>query len=142
MVKCHEKKYPIVSCDEDTRNGGIGIIGRRYSFHLMWREMEEMRAELDTLFHQASSGGRPLQTGGVADQMLPSVRGELRVDVREHSDDVIIVADLPGYEKENVTLQLLTCGHLRSRASAGRRKRRDTKGTMSGNACLIQCGGL
>jgi len=83
------------------------MIWRRYPFHSMWRDMEEMRAELDTLFHHASPGGRPLLTGDVADQVLPSVRGELRVDVREHGDDVIIVAYLPGYEKENVTLQLL-----------------------------------
>lgn len=31
----------------------------------------------------------------------------LRVDVREHDDEVIIVADLPGVEKDDVSLQLL-----------------------------------
>jgi len=39
--------------------------------------------------------------------MLPALRSEFRVDVREHDDDVIVVADLPGVEKDNVSLQLL-----------------------------------
>jgi HSP20 family protein len=68
--------------------------------------MEDMRAELENLFQQTYSGGKLLPPGGVADRMLPAIRGEFRVDVREHDDDVMIVADLPGVEKENVALQL------------------------------------
>ncbi len=33
--------------------------------------------------------------------------GEFRVDVREHDDEVIVVADLPGVEKDDVSLQFL-----------------------------------
>jgi HSP20 family protein len=40
--------------------------------------------------------------------MLPALRGEFRVDVREHDDEVIVVADLPGVEKDDVSLQLLS----------------------------------
>jgi HSP20 family protein len=69
--------------------------------------MEEMRAELDSMFRQMSAGGRLLPAGGMSDRMLPAIRGEFRVDVREHDDDVIVAADLPGVDKEAVALQLL-----------------------------------
>jgi len=80
---------------------------RRYPFESMWREMEDMRCEMDTLFNQVQTGGRLLPAGGVTDRMLPAIRGEFRVDVREHADEVIIVADLPGIEKDAVSLQLI-----------------------------------
>jgi len=73
----------------------------------MLSEMENMRAELENMFQMASSSGRLLPPGGVTDRMLPALRGEFRVDVREHDDEVIVVADLPGVEKENVSLNLV-----------------------------------
>jgi len=80
---------------------------RRYPVDSIWREMDEMRAELDSMFRQMSAGGRFLPAGGMGDRMLPAIRGEFRVDVREHDDEVIVVADLPGADKESVSLQLL-----------------------------------
>jgi HSP20 family protein len=80
---------------------------RRYPFESMWKEMEDMRAELENMFQLTSSGGRFLLPAGGSDRMLPALRGEFRVDVREHDDEVIVAADLPGVEKENVSLQLL-----------------------------------
>lgn len=83
------------------------MVLRRYPFESMWREMEEMRAELDNLFHQTATGSQLLLPGGIGDRMLPAIRGEFRVDVREHEDEVIVVADLPGVEKETVSLDIL-----------------------------------
>jgi HSP20 family protein len=81
---------------------------RRYPFESMWRDMEEMRSELEGIISQTyPTGSKLLLPGGVADRMLPAIRGVFRVDVREHADEVIIVADLPGIEKENVSLELL-----------------------------------
>lgn len=80
---------------------------RRYPIDSIWHEMEEMRAELDRLFRQMPEGGRFLPAGGMSDRMLPAIHGEFRVDVREHDDDVIVVADLPGVDKEAVSLQLV-----------------------------------
>lgn len=81
---------------------------RRYPFESMWRDMEEMRSELENIVSQTyPTGGKLLLPGGVADRMLPAIRGVFRVDVREHADEVIIVADLPGVEKEQVSLDLL-----------------------------------
>ena len=36
--------------------------------------------------------------------MLFAIRGELRVDIREHDDEMIAAADLPEVEKDAVTL--------------------------------------
>ena len=72
---------------------------RRYPFDSMWSEMENMRTELENMFQLASSGGRLLPAGGVTDRMLPALRNEFRIDVREHDDEVIVVADLPGVKK-------------------------------------------
>jgi HSP20 family protein len=69
--------------------------------------MEEMRADLDALFQTATPSHRLLPAGGVSDRMLPAIRGEFRIDVREHDDEVIVAADLPGIEKETVSLQLI-----------------------------------
>ena len=81
---------------------------RRYPFESMWREMEEMRSDLENLVQQTYPvGGKLLLPGGVADRMLPAIRGVFRVDVRDADDEVIIIADLPGVEKEDVSLQLL-----------------------------------
>ncbi|MFA4877760.1 MAG: Hsp20/alpha crystallin family protein [Methanoregula sp.] len=82
------------------------MVWRRYPFESMWREMEEMRQELDSLFQATASGQRLLPAGGVGDRMLPAIRGEFRIDVREHDNEVIVVADLPGVSKEAVSLQL------------------------------------
>ncbi len=80
---------------------------RRYPFESIWHEMEDMRADMENLFHQVQTSGRLLPAGGVSDRMLPAIRGEFRVDVRDHEDEVIVVADLPGINKEDVSLQLI-----------------------------------
>jgi HSP20 family protein len=87
--------------------GGNMMAWRYYPIDSIWHEMEAMQAELDNLFRQASVGGRLLPAGGVINRMLPAIRGEFRVDVRDHEDEIIVVADLPGVEKEAVALQLL-----------------------------------
>ncbi len=80
---------------------------RHYPFESMWREMEEMRSELDQLFSRNIPADRFLLPGGIGDRMIPAIRGEFRVDVREHEDEVIVVADLPGVEKEMITITLV-----------------------------------
>jgi HSP20 family protein len=45
--------------------------------------------------------------------MLPAIRGEFRVDVKDHDDEVIVAADLPGVEKDDVKMELLDPRTLR-----------------------------
>ena len=81
---------------------------RRYPFESVWREMDDMRAEMENLFRQVQTGERLLPAGGMTDRMLPAIRGGFRVDVREYNDEVLIVADLPGIEKEDISLDLVS----------------------------------
>lgn len=50
--------------------------------------------------------------GGVSDRFLPEVLGGFRVDVSEDEDEIVVVADLPGVEKENTTICLLSPTNL------------------------------
>ena len=79
---------------------------RRYPFDWMWRDLDEMMNDLEKRFSDLS-GSRVLPPGGFTERMLPAIRGEFRVDVRDHEDEVLVVADLPGCEKENVSLHLI-----------------------------------
>ena len=63
-----------------------------------------MMSEMENFFW----GGRMLPPGGFTDRMLPAIRGEFRVDVREHDDEIIVVADLPGVEKDDISLSLVS----------------------------------
>ncbi|RQD84307.1 MAG: Hsp20/alpha crystallin family protein [Methanocalculus sp. MSAO_Arc2] len=80
---------------------------RRYPFGSIGREIDEMMADMEGRFQEMFSEGRLLlPQGGVADRFVPAIRGEFRVDVSDHEDEVVIVADLPGLEKEDVRIQL------------------------------------
>ncbi|MDD4254499.1 MAG: Hsp20/alpha crystallin family protein [Methanofollis sp.] len=73
-----------------------------YSF---WRDfdevMNEMRAEMEGRFQSLIAESAPARA-------LPMLRGEgPRVDVYTHEDEVIVVADFPGAEKENISLRLI-----------------------------------
>lgn len=66
-----------------------------------------MLAKKESLFYAVSSGNRLLPSGGMSDRMLSSIQGEFRVGVSNHDEDVIVVADFPGVNKESVGMQLV-----------------------------------
>ena len=67
-----------------------------------WNEFDEMMAEMENKFLSALTSRSPRVYG-----MLPAIKGECTVDVRETETEIIVVADLPGVEKENITLNLI-----------------------------------
>ena len=72
----------------------------------MMRDMEDMRAEPESCFMKYHREKTP--SFRWYEQPDASVnRGEFRVDFREHDEDVIVVADLPGVNKESAALQLV-----------------------------------
>ncbi len=60
--------------------------------------------------------------GGVGDRFLPEVLGGFRVDVSEDEDDIVVVADLPGAEKENTTICLISPTNLWIASTRGSRR--------------------
>jgi HSP20 family protein len=78
---------------------------RRYPFHWMSRDIEDLMLDMERIWGPAAI--KVLPPGGIADRMLPAIRGEFRVDVRELEEEVIVVADLPGVEKEDIAVNLI-----------------------------------
>lgn len=79
----------------------------RGGFPSFWSDfdgmMNEMRSEMENRFQS-------LLTDAGAGRSLPALRTEEepRVDVCAHEDEVIVAVDLPGAEKENISLRLAT----------------------------------
>ncbi len=102
--------------------------------------MDEMMADMENRFWGPS--GRFLPAGGITDRMMPAIRGEFRVDIREHEDEVIVVADLPGAEKEDVRVTLLSPGTLEISAEKKSLKEEKEEGfyvreRMFGSMCRV-----
>ncbi|MDD1664015.1 MAG: Hsp20/alpha crystallin family protein [Methanomicrobiales archaeon] len=89
---------------------------RRYLYGPIWHEFDDLMAELETQFNdmiEELATTKALPGKDVRARMLPAIRGEFRVDVKEHDDEVIVAADLPGVEKEDVNIEVLDPRTLR-----------------------------
>ncbi|WP_332448848.1 Hsp20/alpha crystallin family protein [Methanoculleus sp.] len=82
----------------------------RGPYRTIWQDFDDLMAEMEGRFQSmlGSIGARGEEVRG---RVVPTVR-DLRVDVRDHEDEVIVVADLPGVEKENVAVRLIDPQHL------------------------------
>ncbi len=88
-------------------NGGLKamVYRRRYPFAWMQDEFDDLMNEMERRMNE-TFGTKALPGTELATRMVPALRGEFRVDVREHGDEVLVVADLPGVEKQDVSLRL------------------------------------
>ncbi|MDI6866358.1 Hsp20/alpha crystallin family protein [Methanoculleus sp.] len=82
----------------------------RAPYRTIWQEFDDLMAEMESRF-QSLLGGIGIGGEDVRGRALPAVR-DLRVDVRDHENEVIVVADLPGVEKENVSVRLIDPRHM------------------------------
>ena len=87
--------------------------GRDNPFSLFGRELDEMMAAMESRFQSMMDtsrffpGGLLPAAGPSAGKVMPVLREDLRIDLREMGDEVIVVADLPGVEKGDVSLRLV-----------------------------------
>jgi HSP20 family protein len=84
--------------------------GERDPYRTIWQDFDDIMAEMENRF-QSLLGGIGARGEEVRGRVVPAIR-DFRVDVREHEDEVIVVADLPGVEKENVSVRLIDPQHL------------------------------
>lgn len=77
-------------------------IRRRHPYNI-WNEFDRVFSEMENRFAQLTGETGP---GRMYSRIMPALREEFRVDVREHEDEVIVVADLPGVDKEGISLNL------------------------------------
>jgi HSP20 family protein len=89
---------------------------RRYLLGPFWNEFDDFMQEMETQFNEMVeelATNKTLPGKDMRARMLPAIRGEFRVDVKEHDDEVIVAADLPGVEKEDVSIAVLDPRTLR-----------------------------
>jgi HSP20 family protein len=104
---------------------------RRYLFGPFWQEFDDFMAEMETQFNEMLEDlatTKALPGREVRARMLPAIRGEFRVDVKEHDDEVIVAADLPGVEKEDVSLEVLDPRTLRIAFSRQQETKEESEG--------------
>jgi HSP20 family protein len=88
--------------DRQQKGEDIMIRRRRYPFALLWNELDEMMAEWESRVQNTITTGASLPS-----MVRPALKREFRVDVREEMDEVIVVADLPGVDKKDLTIRLI-----------------------------------
>jgi HSP20 family protein len=88
---------------------------RRYPFDSFWRDFDDMFTDMEHRFTAMMERLEPEKSLSIPrfpGRMLPALRGEFSVDVREHEDEVIVVADLPGVQKDDIQVSLLDSRNL------------------------------
>ncbi len=114
---------------------------RRRHYRPFWREFDEMIADMEAHLGEMvknleAQGYLPVP--GFEQRMVPALKGEFSVDVREHEDEVVVVADLPGVEKTDIAVylvdpQTLEISSVRERATETEREGYYVKERFSGS---------
>nr|WP_320160542.1 Hsp20/alpha crystallin family protein [uncultured Methanoregula sp.] len=82
----------------------------RIYYRSVFDELNDMREYMDTLFRQMAEppGTALLPATGEPAKMLPAATSNLRVDVSEQDDEVIVTADMiAGVTKKDITIDLI-----------------------------------
>ena len=96
-----------------------------------WQEFDDFMADMEGQFNEMLeelATTKALPAREMRARMLPAIRGEFRVDVKAHDDEVVVAADLPGVEKEDVSLSLLDPRTLRIAFSREQEKKEEAEG--------------
>ncbi|MDD1674584.1 MAG: hypothetical protein LUQ13_02965, partial [Methanomicrobiales archaeon] len=107
------KTLPIAACRfvHDRQNRRLMMaVSRRERTGAFSREFDDLFSEMENRFNALLEGFETtplLPAPAVRGRVAAGLRGEFQVDVREKEDEIIIEADLPGVEKEDVTIRLL-----------------------------------
>jgi len=104
---------------------------RRYLLGPFWQEFDDFMADMEGQFNEMLeelATTKALPAREMRARMLPAIRGEFRVDVKAHDDEVVVAADLPGVEKEDVSLSLLDPRTLRIAFSREQEKKEEAEG--------------
>lgn len=93
-------------------------------------ELDELREHVNYMFRQAfQPADTPLLTSGEKANMLSPYRHEMKVDVIEHDNEVIVTADMiPGVEKKNISLDLINSRALRISCERREEKKEEKEG--------------
>ena len=90
---------------------------------------DEVRAELEDWLSSMigeREPGRIIPAMGAGRSLPPAAFEDFTVDVAEHGDTVVVVADLPGVARENISIRLVDPGTL-SIASERKREQEEAR---------------
>jgi len=81
---------------------------------MAWRmrklyDMGKTMTEMEDMFNAVMQGMEVsglLRAPEIGRRVIPALRGSFRVDVREHDEEVIVAADMPGIDREKVSIRL------------------------------------
>ncbi|MDD1679186.1 MAG: Hsp20/alpha crystallin family protein [Methanomicrobiales archaeon] len=82
---------------------------KRYRLRF-WRDFDEMMDEMDKRFRELMGrfeSQRLLPAPGFQRRLVPAYQGTFTIDIKDHEDEVVVVADLPGATKEDITINLI-----------------------------------
>jgi Molecular chaperone (small heat shock protein) len=85
-------------------------MSRRYPFDSLWRDFDDMLTDMEHRFTTMMERLEPEKSLSIPrfpGRLVPALRGEISVDIREQEDAVIVVADLPGVQKEDIQVSLV-----------------------------------
>jgi HSP20 family protein len=102
---------------------------RRYN-RSIFDELDELRAYMDSMFRNyPGPSWLALPAAETERGVVPFERGELRVDVTEHDDEVIVTADMiPGVAKKDITLDLIRPQALEIRCERKEERKEEEEG--------------
>ena len=103
------------------------VLRRHYPSVWTDRDFEELWDEFLTRFDRLVTNPA-LPSGSFSERIMPVLLGEMRVDIAEHENEVIVVADLPGVDKNDVEMRLLNPRTLEIRCS----RKQETGDTKEG----------
>lgn len=83
----------------------------RIYYRSIFDELNDMRSYMDALFRQMGEpvgGTALLPAAGEQTKLLPALRGDMKVDVKEQGDEVVVTADMPaGVAKKDISIDLV-----------------------------------
>ncbi len=86
------------------------MTSRRYPFDSLVRDFDYLLADMERRFTAMMDRLEPEKSISIPRfpaRLMPALRGEFSVDVREQEREVIVVADLPGVQKDDIQVSLL-----------------------------------
>jgi len=91
-----------------------------------------MRSYMDSLFQRVTEPGRTAllpAAGEIQTKLLPAQKGNLRVDVVEKDDEVIVTADMiPGVAKKDIAIDIISPQALEISAERKEEKKEEKEG--------------
>ena len=104
-------------------------MGRPYE-RSIFEEFDDLREYVNSMFRQAlAPADMPMLPSGEGAKLPTPFRHELKVDVVEHDDEVIVTADMiPGVDKKDISLELINSHALKVSCERREEKNEEKEG--------------